>query len=375
MPNDAPKIANACDHGSSVAWRRWARLPTLSIGLARWLLILVSVSHYACRSNDAQRHDVASSANESDPRVLWVMARHGLAVGKIDDDAHEDVIGLCSDGLQGDASLCAFSGADLDLVWRTETFRRDLAHTVHVVAAAGRAVLIDPSAVAHSVLLASGQVTSRVQLADRAEEACVPREHPATVWLRLADSSEALLDPARGSLTRAPRPGSCRRTDAAQVAICMMPGNANFESECTATPLPPGVGGMLPMTVAYDGTTGALLGTHTPGTGYTMLAAFDITQEGAKVRFKRALADGSPLAVPEGASIAPLIVAGGRIVTQRADGVAAFDAASGRTVWSANPGAFMTLHASENRVYVGRWTALDIYAADTGRPIGTIGKR
>jgi hypothetical protein len=304
--------------------------------------------------------------------ALWVMAENAFAVGDVDGDAHEDIIGLCSDKAQGQVSFCAFRGVDLSLSWKLGAIRRDLAHATHIVATGKHGLLIDPGATARVVTLADGKEVASIQLTDRPKETCAVSER--SIWLRLVDESELLIDTVDHKTTKAARPASCRSTDMGNVAMCMALGDPT-NAACRSMPLPGPIDGMLAFRVAYDGAVGALIGTHSPGTNYSMVAAFDIRDGAATLRFKRALAEGSPLAAPPGDNLAPLALRGGRIFAKYDKEVVALDATTGKTLWKATPGAFMTLHSGATRIYVGRWSALAVYAASDGKAIGTIGVR
>ncbi|MSP24950.1 MAG: hypothetical protein EXR75_07240 [Myxococcales bacterium] len=305
------------------------------------------------------------------------MSDNGFALGKVDADAVEDIVGLCSSSLQGEVNFCAFSGADLRPLWGIGKFALNAAHTVTVVVAGVHALLMDPAALVHIVALADGKELGNMQLADRATETCTPSEHPGVVWVRLADRSELLLDPTRRSSTPTPRPASCRSTESGMVTMCMASGGAGRAPmhDCESMPLPPPLPDMLPFVVSYDGATGALLGAHSPGTGYPMLAAFNVAAGGSTLRFKRPVAEGSPLADTSTDTSGPMKLAGGRIVAKQGSEIVAFDATTGKRLWSAAPGSFSTLHLSAARAYVGRWSELAIYDAASGARVGQIGSR
>jgi hypothetical protein len=302
---------------------------------------------------------------------FWVMAAHALDVADLDGDGEEDVVGLCSDQLDGAASFCAFSlkRAEATLVWKFGTLNREQVHQAHVVALGDRVLLVDPGALARVVALADGKEHAAIQFDDRVRESCKPSEHPAGVWLRLADDSTFLVDMPKGTAAPEPRPRSCPPSDE-QPWLCMKGmGGAG----CKDMTLPAEVKNMLPLEVVYGGRWGVLLGMHTPGTSYAMIAGFEVGQ--TDTTFVRPLADGPPLQSPEGHPMAPIVISGDRVFAKHDDEVVAIGVQDGKTLWRAKPGASMTLRASEGRVYVGRWTALEIIDANDGQHIATIGMR
>lgn len=314
--------------------------------------------------------------------VNWVTTKWGISTVAIDHDAVEDIVGPCTDPTS-DApfSLCAFDGATFRMRWRTAPLGSSLgAHAARQAILGRSAVIADPVGVVHVLDLETGTERASAKLLDRAEQVCTPTESPDRLWIAVAGAGGFLFDPAKGALTPASRPRSCPKPFEGSMAECMHSVGVPND-RCVGVTLPPEVPGFRPERVGRDGLDGVALGSHSPGTSYPMVAGFEVVEgKAGKLRWQRPVFPGDPLAGPTAELNQYLFVAAGRAVTiygstGTSPHVVAFDAKTGAPQWDTPSQQFFGFHASATRVYVMRWSRLEVLDAKSGRFLGAIGTR
>ncbi len=320
------------------------------------LAILLALT--GCRLDACEA--IASRAADL-PDLYWRASPVAFDTADIDGDGSDEIVGLCNHVIHEALRLCAYDVAKQKLVWETASLPSDEALAAHVAIRGDRALLVDHTGAARVVSLAGGEELSSRPLAHPASEHCLPAEHPDAVWLRLADDTSFLYTPSSDTLAAAPRPASCRDTDPRKLGECMLLGGPG----CGALPPPERYAGHLPMAVAYEGDVGALFATKTGGGSQAVVFGFEIGQTDVLYAHPTRQTDGA----------APLLLSNQRVFTKDADEVVALDARSGKTLWRTRSGNFNTLHASATRLYVGRWTAIEVYDASSGERLATIGHR
>jgi PQQ-like domain len=329
-------------------------------------------------------HPVPGPSSTPDKqRVNWVMNPNvaDAATGDVDGDAHEDFIGLCTvGGHDAPYSLCAFSGADWSLLWRYGEFKRTNFHATRYAVSGQHALFVDDLGKAHVVELRGGREVRVSELSERANDLCAGAD-PKSAWAELADGRGMKVPLSNDPPVAAKRPAHCRQHGLGSVTTCMalgatrnLAGNPLAGDSCANMPLPPTIDGFIATDVSYDSNVGALRGLHGPGTPYPMVAAFQVSGDSGTVLWKRPVVDGSPLASPPG-GLGKLVIAGGRVITTLDKELVALDDKTGKTLWRTPSASFMALAASTTRVYVGRWSRLDVRDASTGQLLGGVGMR
>jgi hypothetical protein len=130
---------------------------------------------------------------------------------------------------------------------------------------------------------------------------------------------------------------------------------------------------------AIDGQRGVVIGVNQKGTPYPMLVGFDVTRgRPGALRWSRAVFPGDPLAAPT-SGVPRITTAGGRAFSSyELDGSAHLVGVSlldGKTLWDMPSAAVSALIARPARLYVTRWTRLDVRDAASGTLLGGIGSR
>jgi hypothetical protein len=317
----------------------------------------------------------AESQTPADRTVYWVTARDAFAAGDLNADGVEDFAGLCSDPEVGarDASFCAFDGARFGLLWRQPGFAAAEAYASRVALVGKRAVLITPGAEVRVHDAATGAPGARAKLSDRAQEICTPSRHAGMVWIETADGRGSLLDPKSATLRDEPRPPECPKRSAQQGTLALCQAMAN--ERCAGLDVPPKVESFMPMESMRSGDRVVTLGNHSPGTSYPMLVGFDAATK--SLRWQRPLFPGDVLAgpatLPNGADLS------GNLFVSHYDKdgqhLIGIDATTGKTLWDVSSPSLFTLRTSSTRVYVMRWTRLDVRDGTDGRLLGGVGER
>jgi hypothetical protein len=151
--------------------------------------------------------------------------------------------------------------------------------------------------------------------------------------------------------------------------------------ECADRVAPPDVPGFTALQVAAEGSNGVAAGMKNPGSAVPMLVGFTPGGAGRApvLRWQRGFASGSPLGA-QMADIPAVKLAGGRAVVTYNDlagahHLEAVEASSGKTLWDVNTESLFRFRTSATRVYVSRWSRLDVRDAATGALLGGVGTR
>ena len=161
-----------------------------------------------------------------------------------------------------------------------------------------------------------------------------------------------------------------------------MPAQARaLMTECTGRIVPPDVPGFMALHVAAEGGHGVAAGMKSPGSAVPMLVGFTPASPGRAptLRWQRGFAPGSPLEA-QLTDVPTFKLAGGRVVVTYDDlagahHLAAIEASTGKTLWDVTTESLFRLGASATRVYVSRWSRLDVRDAATGALLGGVGMR
>lgn len=264
--------------------------------------------------------------------------------------------------------------------WGTDSLGRhsedQTYRSVHALAVGDRAVVTTSSGLVRVLDLASGDLRASVQLTDVALSLC-PLGDNRSVWVEVSDQNHMLLDTVTGAARPNPTPAECTTQGARLSDDCSARGAFRPQAVCVEANRLTLPGMRVERTLTADGVQVAI-GQHSPGTGYPMLAAFNASG----VLWQRPLS-GDPNAardrVPE---VADLVRGVLYIPYQRSDGtlrLVAIDAATGRDRWESAPpdsrgSAPDTMTVTAERVYLPHWTWLDIFDAQTGAHLRTIGR-
>jgi putative pyrroloquinoline-quinone binding quinoprotein len=313
----------------------------------------------------------------AEPGIWWVTAREAFAAGDIDGDQVEDFVGLCSDPVPDPAapSLCAFDGKTFRARWRVPAGAAKDAYAVRVTLVGRYAVAVDAAGVLRVHDATTGAVLGSLRLPDRAERLCA--DGAAGLWVDTVDRSGRHVDVPQATEGTGPRPATCLETNPGRAMICM---HGAPLPECKSFTLPPHVDGFSPMSVAVAGGDAVAAGHHSPGTSYPMLVGFDPGAEAdGKARWQRAVAPGDPLSTHAADNpLQGVELAGGRTVTTYETGephFIAIDAKDGHTLWDVTSASYFAYRLSAARLYVMRWSRLDVRDATDGRLLGGVGSR
>lgn len=316
----------------------------------------------------------------------WASGGYSIAEMDVNGDKVLDFVGLCTDsGGEGPLHVGAFDGKSFEMLWRSAPLGdKGNAYMVHVGAAGGRVAVVDALAVAHVLNGADGREVGSVQLSDRVAELCSPREDPRHIWIATKDKVEASLDPVTLTMTKGARPASCAiAASPGRAVVCsgLPPEMAARQQECLSPSAAPFVPGLVALETVVEGENGVATGTKTQGSSVPMIIGYTPGGNGrtSTVRWQRGVAPGSPLAAKE-TGFSRVTLAGGRAVTTYEDlkgthHLQGIDAASGRTLWDQDTGSFLQWRSTPTRVYVMRWTRLEVRDAATGKLLGGIGQR
>jgi hypothetical protein len=357
-----------------------SRLPLRTSTAFAALLLAATL---ACRGGSCVRAIAESTEAVSGP--WWVTSEHAPVETDINGDGVPDFIGLCTDPGEGaPLSVCAFDGASFELLWRTGAIGdTGTAYMVRIGTAASRVVVIDARAVAHTLKLKDGTETAKATMSDRAKVICAPREVPGKLWVALQDRQEGFLDPATLTHSNAARPTSCPDEGSDMPDTCAaMPAQARaLMTECAGRVAPPDVPGFIALKVAVEEGDGIAAGMKSPGSAVPMLVGFTPGTVGRPptLRWQRGFAPGSPLEA-QMTAVPSVKLAGGRAVVTYDDlagehHLAAIQAATGKTLWDVTSESFFRVGTTAKRVYVSRWSRLDVRDAATGALLGGVGTR
>jgi hypothetical protein len=344
-------------------------------------LVLFPTAVLACRGGSC-----VSAVREIAPDVSWVSGGNSIAEGYVNRDAVLDFVGVFTNrGTEGPLYVGAFDGASFGLLWRSASIGSDWnnAYLVKLGIAGGRVAVADTQGLLHVLDLASGNEVGSAQLAERADEICAPADDPRRLWVSTKDRKTAFFDPTTLALVPAPRPASC------PVAVMKFTGSCSAtppdvrarRAECASREAPPPVSDFVALDGSVDGPDGVASGIKTHGSAVPILVGFTPGRAGVEpaLRWQRGVVQGSSLGAKEG-DLSELPLANGRAFVGYEDlrsrhHLEAIEAATGRTLWDEPTESFFHVRATATRVYVMRWTRLDVRDATTGALLGGVGSR
>ena len=274
--------------------------------------------------------------------------------------------------------LCAFDGATFQSIWCVPVVGE--AHTTGAIrlGIAGRSlVYTDAGAVAHVLDLATGAQRSAIKLTSRATFLCSSSDAPGKLWLKNEEKQGLLLDPALQTVAvAARRPPSCPQ--ARRDVDCFRREGSPI---CLPAATPPSTKIMHVDVTLSDGVNGVSTGRKAPSTTIPMIMGFTAGKP----------ADAAPLwihPVPPGDGLGGLVgshfaeagLAGGRVVSSYDDlsgatHLVAFDAVTGQTLWDVITESYYELSLTKTRLFVGRYSRLDVRDPATGKLLGGLGSR
>jgi serine/threonine-protein kinase len=274
--------------------------------------------------------------------------------------------------------LCAFDGATFLPIWCVPVVGE--AHTTGAIrlGAAGRfLVYTDAGAVAHVLDIATGAQRSAIKLTSRATFLCSPSDAPGKLWIKNEEKQGLLLDPALQTVAvAAQRPPSCPQP---RKDVDCFRGQAS--PICLPASAPPKTRIMHVDVTLSDGAIGVSTGRKSPSTTIPMIMGFTAGKT----------ADSAPLwihPVPPGDGLGGLMgshfaeagLAGGRVVSAYDDlggatHLVAFDAGTGQTLWDVNTESYYEFSLTKTRLFVGRYSRLDVRDPVTGKLLGGLGSR
>jgi hypothetical protein len=133
--------------------------------------------------------------------------------------------------------------------------------------------------------------------------------------------------------------------------------------------------------VLTEGTIGIATGRKTPSTTVPMIMGFTVGQSvDAAPLWQHPVPPGDGLGGLSGSHFAEQGLAAGRVVSAYDDlggatHLIAFDALTGQTQWDVITESYYEFHLTKARLFVGRFTRLDVRDAATGKLLGGIGSR
>ncbi len=251
---------------------------------------------------------------------------------------------------------------------------------VHFGASGSRLVVSDAEPSLHIHDLETGAELKSLALTDRVASVCAapPEQGKSLVWIEQVDARTHLVDLEAMTMSEAPRPEWCPDQGRARMWHEWTPGVDNV----IATEEAPQVEGLRPEVAFVEGDAGVVFGVKETGTAFPMMAGFD---PGTKaVRYKQEIAAIDPGQVRPG-SAEHAALHGGRFFTVYGSGsdfwhATAFDAESGARLWHTDLRPIFAvdsingIKATADHVFVVRTSSLEVFSADAGELLGTIGK-
>ncbi|MEP7122867.1 MAG: serine/threonine-protein kinase [Byssovorax sp.] len=342
-------------------------------GLA--LLVVAITGRSNTPSRAAGPAPSGSAAGAAATALSWTSGSEMNTVeAKINADAVVDFVTFVRDpGLR----LCAFDGTGFQSIWCVPVVGD--AHSTGAIrlGVAGRsAVYTDAGAVAHVLDLATGSQRAAIKLTSRATFLCAPSDLPGKIWIKNEEKQGLLLDPAAQTVVAGRRPVTCpqRRKD-----IDCLFGAAS--AVCLPAPAKPSTKLMRVDTMLSEGAIGVATGRKAPSTTIPMIMGFAAEKAGdATPLWIHPVPPGDGLGGVWGSHFAEMDLAGGRVVSTYDDlsgatHVVAFDASTGQMQWDVISESYYELHLTPTRLFVGRFSRLDVRDAATGKLLGGLGSR
>jgi hypothetical protein len=277
---------------------------------------------------------------------------------------------------KGQPEICAFDGATFQPIWCAPAVIEQSTREHVPLGVTGRTALyVDAAGVAHLHDLATGKERLAVKLKERAESVCAPAELPGKLWIQTREERGREIDPTTGAVADAPRPASCKKP--LIEGICVQ---ASELRPCAAVAAPPRSKEISLRAAVAEGANGVAAGDRRPGDGIPMILGYTAVPGGrGTIRWQRPVAPGDGLGARDAREDDLLLVAGRAIAHYQdrasAHHLVALDAATGKTLWDATSEQYNRVTATAARVYVWRWSRLDVRDAATGRLLGGVGYR
>ncbi|RKG92773.1 hypothetical protein D7V88_04740 [Corallococcus terminator] len=303
----------------------------------------------------------------------------------INGDGTDDIIGHVRRfaSSQGQDLVAAFDGKTLAPLWETPPAEgTDTSRTTKVIAQGGRLVMSEQRAV-NLLEAETGKRLGRVPLSDSPRRLCIPPGDSESVWVEVLDGQHLLLNTRTATARPAPRAPPRCATPPLSPQTCSMSRPVELTTTCERSSYPPSdIRGFSPTFIYRNANSILVTGTRRPGTSVPMAALF---QKGTKKPvWHGVVADTDPLTlkdrVPEVAELTAdamyltyeLEQGGVRLIRRDLrTGVMVWDVAIPRSKDGSAPDA---VWVQGSRVYVPHWTWLDVFEADTGSLVGTLGR-
>ncbi|WP_120531498.1 hypothetical protein, partial [Corallococcus sp. CA047B] len=316
--------------------------------------------------------------------IQWA-ARTAPVFVDINGDGTDDIIGHVRRIASSQAQdlVAAFDGRTLAPLWETPPAEGpDTSRTTKVIAQGGRLVMSEQRAV-NLLEAETGKRLGRVPLSDSPRRLCIPPGDTESVWVEVLDGQHLLLNTRTATARPAPRAPPRCATPPLSPQTCSMSRPVELTTTCERSSYPPSdIRGFSPTFIYRNGSAILVTGTRRPGTSVPMAALF---QKGTKKPlWHGVVADTDPLTLkdrtPEVAELTDDAVyltyeleqGGVRLVRRDLrTGVVVWDVAIPRSKDGSAPDA---VWAQGQRVYVPHWTWMDVFEADTGSLVGTIGR-
>jgi hypothetical protein len=293
---------------------------------------------------------------------------------KINADATADFVTFVRDPA---LRLCGFDGATFQQLWCVPVVGEARSTGAIRLGVAGRAVVYtDAGAVAHVLDLGTGVERFGIKLTSRATFLCSPSDVPGKLWIKNEEKQGLLLDPVAQTVVAGRRPASCPQP---RKDIDCFRGEAS--PICLPAATPPNTRVMRVDTTLSEGSLAVSVGRKAPSTTIPMIMGFTAGKsvESAPL-WQHPVPPGDGLGGLWGSHFAEVGLAGGRAVSAYDDvggatHLIAFDALTGQTQWDVITESYYEMHLTPTRVFVGRYSRLDVRDAATGKLLGGIGSR
>lgn len=297
-------------------------------------------------------------------------------VGDVDGDGVEDFIGRVRSTSPDALYLAAYSGKTFKPLWQTQSLGgwSEALDATEFALAGGRVVVTDFHHAVKVLDAKTGKEIAALTTSDKVERTC---SNGKQVWLDVKDKTSALVDVAGPNVTKPKqRPDWCPAEGSVWCRNVFRVPHA----KCTDSGTLGSVPGFDASRVFWDGDVAVGVGTKSPGTGMPMAVGVD-------GKTKRVLWRTPFTTSPSVSESAPRVadVFGGRLFAyyEMKSGphhVVAIATKTGHVDWdkelpqSATGGEPGELMGSQARLYVPHWTWLDVFDAQNGNVVKTVGE-
>ncbi|RKH38060.1 PQQ-binding-like beta-propeller repeat protein, partial [Corallococcus sicarius] len=313
-------------------------------------------------------------------------ARSAPAFMDVNGDGTDDLIGHIRRfaSSKPEERVAAFDGKTLAMLWETPpTEGPDASTTTKVIAQGGKLVMSGPRTV--TLLEAeTGKPLGSVPLSDAPKRLCRPPGDTDSVWIEVVDEQHLMLDTRTGTARPARKAPPRCATPPLSPETCEMGRPPELATSCVRSAYPPSdIRGFSSTFIFRREDFIVVTGTRWPGTTVPLVAVFE--KGNRKPLWHGNVADMDPTHLRD---TAPRIV--------ELDGDAVFiayeleqpggfhlirrDARTGAVRWdvpiprskeATDPGS---IWAHAGRVYVPHFSWMDVFEAETGHLVGTLGR-